>query len=57
MALSRRMFSKEFMLAAVQRLERRSSLGDLKQCLTPPPVGTWYTANMSGARIKESSAM
>ena len=41
MGLSRRMFTKEFKLAAVQRLERGSSIGEVARALvieTVPPI-------------------
>ena len=37
MGLSRRMFTKEFKLAAVQRLERGSSLGEVARALEVNP--------------------
>ena len=37
MRLSRRMFTKEFKLAAVQRLERGSSLGEVARALEVNP--------------------
>ena len=37
MGLSRRMFTKEFKLAAVQRLERGSSLGEVARALEVSP--------------------
>jgi len=37
MGLSRRMFTKEFKLAAVQRLERGSSIGEVARALEVNP--------------------
>ena len=37
MGLSRRMFTKEFKLAAVQRLERGSSIGEVARALSRRP--------------------
>ena len=37
MGLSRRMFTKEFKLAAVQRLERGSSMGEVARALEVSP--------------------
>ena len=37
MGLSRRMFTKEFKLAAIQRLERGSSIGEVARALEVNP--------------------
>jgi transposase-like protein len=44
MGLSRRMFTKEFKLAAVQRLERGSSIGEVARALevNPNVLHRWW---------------
>jgi len=62
MGLSRRMFTKEFKLAAVQRLERGSSIGEVARALevNPNVLHRWRREVRKGQatcfRVTESSA-
>ena len=50
MGLSRRMFTKEFKLAAVQRLERGSSIGEVARAMevSPNVLHRWRRENRQG---------